>query len=234
MPLIRGQHSFDGRYAQIPNFMLRDKKLSLDTIGLLAQLMSHSPGWRVSQESLAKANNVGRDSIRRMIRELVEAGYLSVSEKQVHNEKGYLAGYTYTTKDPNDMTQEPMLVEPLLAEPTKADTAHKNTKDQENNLKENKTKNTYSDDFETFWKKYPRHEGSKVKAAKAFEFAVGGNSTTFLFGSLEIWLKHPSKQDITYWPYAERWLRDRRFEDELLTEKKPTETVKPKILGDWR
>jgi predicted transcriptional regulator len=137
MPLIRGQHSFDGRYAQIPNFMLRDKKLSLDTIGLLAQLMSHSPGWRVSQESLAKANNVGRDSIRRMIRELVEAGYLSVSEKQVHNEKGYLAGYTYTTKDPDAVTQEPSLVEPLLAEPTKADKAHKNTNNQEDNVKEN-------------------------------------------------------------------------------------------------
>jgi predicted transcriptional regulator len=215
MPLIRGQHSFDGRYAQIPNFMLRDKKLSLDTIGLLAQLMSHSPGWRVSQESLAKANNVGRDSIRRMIRELVEAGYLSVSEKQVHNEKGYLAGYVYTTKDPDGMTQEPLLVEPLSAEPTKADTAHKKTNNQENNLKENKTKNIYSEDFELFWQKYPRHEGSKVKASKAYEFAVGGNGTTTLFHALEIWLRHPSKQDKTYWPYAERWLRDLRFNDEL-------------------
>ena len=131
MPLIRGHHSFDDQYAQIPNSWLRDKNLSLDTIGLLAQLMSHSPGWRVSQESLAKANNVGRDSIRRMIRELVEAGYLSVSEKQVHNEQGYLAGFVYTTKDP-----EPSQAAPLLAEPTKADTAHKNTKKQEDQVKE--------------------------------------------------------------------------------------------------
>lgn len=215
MPLIRGQHSFDGRYAQIPNFMLRDKKLSLDTIGLLAQLMSHSPGWRVSQESLAKANNVGRDSIRRMIRELVAAGYLSVSEKQVHNEKGYLAGYTYTTKDPDTLTQEPMLVEPLSAEPTKANQAHKNTNNLENNLKENKLKNIYSDDFEKFWKLFPRHEGSKLKAAKAYELAVAVNGTTMLLSALESWLRHPLKQDKTYWPYAERWLRDQRFNDEL-------------------
>lgn len=131
MPLIRGHHSFDDQYAQIPNSWLRDKNLSLDTIGLLAQLMSHSPGWRISQESLAKANNVGRDSIRRMIRELVEAGYLSVSEKQVHNEKGYLAGFTYTTKDP-----KPSQAEPLLVEPTKADKAHKNTNNQEQQVKE--------------------------------------------------------------------------------------------------
>lgn len=214
MPLIRGQHSFDGRYAQIPNFMLRDKKLSLDTIGLLAQLMSHSPGWRVSQESLAKANNVGRDSIRRMIRELVEAGYLSVSEKQVHNEKGYLAGYVYTTKDPDGMTQEPSLVEPLSAEPTKAETTHKKTNNQENNLKENKTKNIYSEEFELFWSMYPRHE-NKAKAAKAYEQTLGGNGSTQILGALQLWLNHPAKADKQFWPYAERWLKDRRFDDEL-------------------
>jgi hypothetical protein len=211
MPLIRGHHSFDDHYAQIPNAWLRDKNLSLDTIGLLAQLMSHTPGWRISQESLAKANGVGRDAIRRMIRELVTAGYLSVSEKQVHNDKGYLAGFTYTTKDP----EQPSQVEPLLVEPTKADTAHKKTNNQEQQLKENKTKNIYSDDFELFWQKYPRHEGSKAKASKAYEFAVGGNGTTTLFHALEVWLRHPSKQDKTYWPYAERWLRDLRFNDEL-------------------
>jgi len=140
MPLIRGHHSFDDHYAQIPNSWLRDKNLSLDTIGLLAQLMSHSPGWRVSQDSLAKANKVGRDSIRRMIRELVDAGYLAVSEKQVHNEQGYLAGFIYTTKDPEPLQDEPSLGEPLLAEPTKANRAHKNTKNQEQQLKEKQIK----------------------------------------------------------------------------------------------
>jgi hypothetical protein len=139
MPLIRGHHSFDDQYAQIPNSWLRDKNLSLDTIGLLAQLMSHTPGWRISQESLAKANNVGRDSIRRMIRELVSAGYLSVSEKQVHNEKGFLAGFTYTTTDP-----KPSQVKPLSAEPTKANQAHKNNNIQEQQLKENNKKESTS------------------------------------------------------------------------------------------
>ena len=142
MPLIRGHHSFDDQYAQIPNAWLRDRNLSLDTIGLLAQLISHTPGWRISQESLAKANNVGRDSIRRMIRELVDAGYLAVSEKQVHNEKGYLAGFTYTTKDPEPSQVEPSLVQPLSAEPMKANKAHKNTNNQEQQVKENNKKET--------------------------------------------------------------------------------------------
>ena len=225
MPLIRGQHSFDGRYAQIPNFMLRDKKLSLDTIGLLAQLMSHSPGWRVSQESLAKANGVGRDAIRRMIRELVEAGYLSVSEKQVHNEKGYLAGYTYTTKDPDEMTQEPSLVEPLLAEPTKANTAHKNTKNQEHKVKENNIKDIgkkpqlLSDDWQPdqrlvqmFATKWPLlNMSEQTEAFKLHHMAKGSKMADWGL-AYQKWMNQ-----------AQKWA----------AEKQPAEKPRPKILGDW-
>jgi hypothetical protein len=76
MPLIRGHHSFDDHFTQIPNDWLRDKTISLGAKGLLAQLLSHAPGWRISQESLARDNGVGRDAIRTLINELLEAGYL--------------------------------------------------------------------------------------------------------------------------------------------------------------
>jgi len=64
MPLVRGRHSFDDQFTQIPNAWLRDNRLSLQARGLLAQLMSHAPGWNITQESLAKANNIGRDAMR--------------------------------------------------------------------------------------------------------------------------------------------------------------------------
>jgi hypothetical protein len=32
---------------------------------------------------------------------------------------------------------------------------------------------------------------------------------------LQVWLNHPAKADRGYWPHAERWLRDCRFNDEL-------------------
>lgn len=141
MPLIRGHHAFDGQFTQIPNAWLRDSRLSLGTRGLLAQLLSHAPGWRVSQENLAMANGVSRDTIRRMIGELVAAGYLSVSEKQSHNELGHLTGFTYTTKDPEAMTQKPSLAEPTKAEPAKVNQAHKKNISKEDNLEEEQRKN---------------------------------------------------------------------------------------------
>lgn len=234
MPLIRGHHAFDGQFTQIPNAWLRDSRLSLGTRGLLAQLLSHAPGWRVSQENLASANGVSRDTIRRMIGELVAAGYLSVSEKQSHNELGHLTGFTYTTKDPEAMTEKPSLVEPTKAEPTKVNQAHKKNISKEDNLEEEQRKNRQEKDkeeFEMFWKLYPRHEGSKAKAMKAYWVAVGGHGSTTMFHALNIWLKHPAKADRKYWPHLERWLRDERFNDEL--PKLSIEVSEDKPKGAW-
>lgn len=125
MPLIRGDHFFDGQFTQIPNAWLRDSRISLQAIGLLAQLLSHEPGWKISQESLAKANNIGRDGMRSIINELIAAGYLSKSEERERNEAGQLAGYVYKTQDPQ--VSKPMLAEPTQAEPTQAQTTLKNT-----------------------------------------------------------------------------------------------------------
>lgn len=125
MALIRGNHTFDENFTQIPNEYLRDKRLSLAAIGLLGQLLSHRPGWEITQENLAKANNVGRDAIRTLINQLVDAGYLRRSDKRQRNSAGQLAGYDYVTCDP--MLGEPTLAEPTLAEPTLVHPLHKKT-----------------------------------------------------------------------------------------------------------
>jgi biotin operon repressor len=143
MPLIRGHHSFDDHFTQIPNDWLRDKRISLGAKGLLAQLLSHSPGWRISQESLGRDNGVGRDAIRTLINELLEAGYLMRSEERERGEKGYLGGYTYTTQDPTQ--DNPTQDNPLL----------KKTITKKNNLKNNER--IYSEsEFDSFWSNYPK------------------------------------------------------------------------------
>ena len=229
MPLIRGHHAFDGQFTQIPNSWLRDSRLGLDTRGLLAQLLSHAPGWKISQENLAKANGISRDTIRRMINELVEFGYLTVSEKQNRNDKGHLTGYTYTTADPDTMTSQPLWAEPTKAEPTKENSPHKKNISKEQHLEEKQIKNKQenAESFETFWKQYPRKEG-KPKANREYLKLANELGTDYLMQQLLIWLSHPSKKDRTYWPHAERWLRDRRFDDELPS---ASGIDKSKILG---
>ena len=144
MPLIRGHHSFDDHFTQIPNAWLRDTRISLGAKGLLAQLLSHAPGWRISQESLGRDNGVGRDAIRTLINELLEAGYLSRSEDRERTEKGYLGGYSYTTQDPT--------AEPTLDKPTQDNPLHKNNNIKNNNLKNNER--IYSDSIEIHFESF--------------------------------------------------------------------------------
>jgi hypothetical protein len=100
MPLIRGHHSFDDHYTQIPNDWVRDNRISLKAIGLLAQIMSHKPGWNLSLRSIARINETGVGTIKSAVEELEQFGYLVRSKDQLHNEDGTFADYLWTTADP--------------------------------------------------------------------------------------------------------------------------------------
>jgi DNA-binding transcriptional MocR family regulator len=100
MPIIRGHHSFDGQFTQIPNAWLRDSRLSLKAIGLLAQILSHQSGWSMSLRLLAKQNGTGLGTIKSAAEELEKAGYLVRSDIQSHAEDGTFAGFTWVTCDP--------------------------------------------------------------------------------------------------------------------------------------
>lgn len=134
MPLIRGTHHFDDQFAQIPNAWLRDSRLSLKAIGLLAQIMSHSPGWNMSIRALAKANGTGQDTIKTAILELETHGYLIRSEKQKQNEDGTFADYDFITQDP--------FQNPVTGKPRHGETGHKEEQEPiEEQLEKNKQEN---------------------------------------------------------------------------------------------
>lgn len=100
MPIIRGHHSFDGQFTQIPNAWLRDSRLSLKAIGLLAQILSHQSGWSMSMRLLAKQNGTGIGTIKSAAEELEAAGYLVRSDVQSHADDGTFAGFNWVTSDP--------------------------------------------------------------------------------------------------------------------------------------
>jgi hypothetical protein len=130
MPLIRGHHSFDDHFTQIPNDWVRDTRLSLKAIGLLAQIMSHTPGWRMSIRSLARVNGTGQDTIKSAILELEQFGYLVRSEKQGHNEDGTFADYDFRTQDP--------FQNPVTGKSRYGESGHK---EEHNSLEEQVSKN---------------------------------------------------------------------------------------------
>ena len=76
--IIRAQHGRD--FLIVSNATLRDKRLSLDSRGLLCYLLSHPDDWYVCPKSLAKEFGKDRKTIDRMLLEMESAGYYSKTQ----------------------------------------------------------------------------------------------------------------------------------------------------------
>lgn len=144
MPLIRGRHSFDNQFTQIPNHWLRDSRLSLKSIGLLAQIMSHTPGWSLSIEMLAKQNDCGKDTIRSAIKELESAGYLV--RRQPKDDMNRFQEMIWETCDPGMV--EPVTDEPDTENPYTENPTPKNTIYKEQQVKNIRRASQISENFE--------------------------------------------------------------------------------------
>ena len=220
MPLIRGHHSFDDHFTQIPNDWLRDSRISLGAKGLLAQLLSHAPGWRISQESLGRDNGVGRDAIRTLINELLEAGYLSRSEDRERTEKGYLGGYSYTTQDPSAC--------PTLDKPTQDNPLHKNNIIKKNIIKNNER--IYSDsEFEEFWEHYPK-KVDKGAALRAFRKAAKTQDLALVIEGAKRFSQDPNLPEKQFIKNPATWLNAESWNNGPLPKRKTNDS---KALEEW-
>lgn len=98
MGLTRTFVPYEDQYTQIPNLWLRDARLSRRARGLLAEVMSHRVGWRVTVAGLQRTGPEGRDAIRATIQELIGCGYLRRSQEQ--GESGRFNEVEYEVCDP--------------------------------------------------------------------------------------------------------------------------------------
>jgi biotin operon repressor len=216
MPLIRGHHSFDDHFTQIPNDWLRDKRITLGAKGLLAQLLSHAPGWRISQESLGRDNGIGRDAIRTLINELLEAGYLMRSEERERGEKGYLGGYTYTTQDPTQ--DNPTQDNPLL----------KKNITKKNNLKNNERIYNESE-FDSFWENYPK-KVDKGAAIRAFRKAIKNQDASVVIAGAKAYGEDPNLPEKQFIKNPATWLNAEAWANGPLPKRNKTDS---KAMEEW-
>lgn len=213
MPIIRGTHSFDTQFTQIPNAWLRDSRLSLKAIGLLAQLLSHSPGWSVSVGQLAKANDCGTDLIRTAVKELESAGYLVRSQSRIENRFGESV---WRTADPSDLPSSDF---PSSGFPSSENPTHKNNNTKNNKIKNNKE--TYDDWFEQFWNTYPRKVG-KAAAKKAFLKAIDDELPAIVFEGVAKFAADPNLPPAQFIPHPTTWLNRQGWLDEPLPPREKT------------
>ena len=83
----------NSNYTVISNYHLRDKNLSLRTIGLLSLILSLPDNWDYSQAGLTSIVKDGEDSVRSGLKELEKFGYLE--RERERDELGHVKGMIY-------------------------------------------------------------------------------------------------------------------------------------------
>lgn len=211
MPLVRGHHTFDDHFTQIPNAWLRDNRLSFKARGLLAQILSHASGWSLSINSLAASCLEGKDSIRSAIQELERFGYLKRTQS---NEGGRFGESVWTTTDPEPMAGLPMTENPTTENPTPKKNIYK-----EEHQKESIPQAELEDVFEKFWEIYPKRV-EKLAAKKALSAALKRASAREILAGVARYATDPNLPTAKqYIPHPSTWLNGGRWEDEPLPER---------------
>lgn len=95
--------SKDKNYSVISNYYLRNKNLSLEAIGLLTIVLSLPNNFKFSIENLVKMTSENYRTIKLLIKELKDNGYLVISKKQ--DDKGQYY-YEYIWFESNTLNPE--------------------------------------------------------------------------------------------------------------------------------
>jgi hypothetical protein len=74
---------------------LEDERLSWEALGVLCYLSSKSDNWQFNAKDIMRSGKSGRDQVRRILKELMQAGYLA--RGIVRDERGRVSGGKYKT-----------------------------------------------------------------------------------------------------------------------------------------
>ncbi len=92
-------------YTVMSNHHLRNHTLSLKAKGLLSQMLSLPEDWDYTLKGLAQINRESIDAIREAVRELEQAGYITLSRER--DARGCLRGTIYTIYEQPQTQPEP-------------------------------------------------------------------------------------------------------------------------------
>lgn len=81
----------------IPNDLLRDQSISPECIWLISYLLSHKPGWKISTNQVWEhaKHFMGRDKVRKLFNEAIEAGYMFRKKVKRQSKFGQLWNFAY-------------------------------------------------------------------------------------------------------------------------------------------
>lgn len=201
-------------YTIISNVILRDKRITLKSKGLMALVMSLPPNWDFTVRGLIAILREGRDAIYASIKELRQYGYCDVVV--CRDDNGKLAGNDYV------FYEEPQYVEDRKEQPH-TDKPHTENPHTENppqiSKEEKKDKESINNDdcvdeysFDKFWNLYDKKVG-KDKAKKLYDCTTRKDREA-IFEHIPLYKQsQPEKQ---YRKNPETYLRNHSWKDEVI------------------
>ena len=122
MPVFRVEKNKD--YTTVSNYHLRDKNLSLKSIGLLTIMLSLPDDWDYSLEGLTKITKDGLASVRTAVKELEDNKYLV--RNQGRNKNGKFGDIEYLVYE-TPICEKPISVKPKTEKPISENRTQLNT-----------------------------------------------------------------------------------------------------------
>lgn len=94
--IFRGGHTRE--YTTLPNKTINDARLGLDELGALAKLLALPKDWQMHPWEIRRRWDVGRERYYRVIKVLMEAGYI-VRGEMIRGEQGSFVAIEYLVYD---------------------------------------------------------------------------------------------------------------------------------------
>ena len=208
------------------NFYMLNKAISEDTRlswaarGLLVFLLGKPDHWEVSTHHLINqtadclGKSSGRDSVRGLIRELEQAGYLQIALERT--ESGEFGGRSYTVSEV-PATEKPGPDEPSPANPPLVSIEGKQVLKKPVRTEKPLCTPDPMDGFDQFWKLYPKKRS--LKDAKKAWAKLKPNPElreTLITALGNQRLQHDwVKDNGQYVPLASSWLNGEKWTDEV-------------------
>lgn len=222
--VIRGKKK---GFTTLYNSALQDERLSLKTIGLFAIMQSFPENWEYSVSGLSARARVGRDTVRKCLKELENAGYLV--REQTHQEDGKFGGAVYTLRaqsikaaaaeegaEPDTpLTEKPTTVKPMTGNRPQVNKHLSKETRKKHPIAPQGAKSTDCL-FERFWESYPRKE-NRAAALRAWKKLSPDLELCYTMAAALEWQRETEQwtQDGgQFIPSPASWLRGRRWEDE--------------------
>lgn len=254
-------------YTVLDNYHLDDKRLSLKARGLLSTMLRLPNDWNYTIEGLAKLCKDGKAAVRSAVEELEELHY--IRRQQLRGGNGIFGDNEYliyerpydlplcenrTTAAPpedsplceNPPTDNPSTENPSAENQTRLNTKIPSTKKpippkapQGGRRAAKKAPDHEPEMFDRFWKAYPRKEDKQGAIAEWDKLKPDMELIREILTALECQKATEDWQRRIGIPYAVRWLRRRRWEDEVYVPAKapagpsPTRVVDMQEVDEW-